>query len=342
MSEGTLNLQWTARPARLDDAAEAAALFNARSQHYYGTNQSTEEGIRAWLTSPKFDVSRDTHVVLGNDGRMLAWGNINNPGHPYTSIFAGLSVAVDVMGHAGLWDEIVTWCECRAREFVPLAPPEARVCLTFLGLIEDTDRWAAVERLGAQRVRISNRMRIDMEALPEAPAWPQGIVLRPFEAQRDLPGVAAAVQEAFRDHWGHVERPLENAIEDWKAWIDRAGESFDAALCVVAMDGEEMAGVAMCEPSIAGDESRGYVEVLAVRRPWRKRGLGLALLHQSFRVLYERGRTAAELDMDSESLTGALRLYEKAGMHTIQQQYTYEKELRPGIDLATRELGTSG
>jgi hypothetical protein len=42
--------------------------------------------------------------------------------------------------------------------------------------------------------------------------------------------------------------------------------------------------------------------------------------------------------MDSENLTGALRVYEGAGMRAVRQSVFYEKELRPGTDLATREL----
>jgi hypothetical protein len=42
--------------------------------------------------------------------------------------------------------------------------------------------------------------------------------------------------------------------------------------------------------------------------------------------------------MDSENLTGALRVYERAGMRAVRQSVFYEKELRAGTDLATRQL----
>jgi hypothetical protein len=45
-----------------------------------------------------------------------------------------------------------------------------------------------------------------------------------------------------------------------------------------------------------------------------------------------------QLDVDSQSLTGALRPYERAGMRVVWQSMSYEKELRPGVDLTTREL----
>jgi len=40
--------------------------------------------------------------------------------------------------------------------------------------------------------------------------------------------------------------------------------------------------------------------------------------------------------VDAQSLTGATRLYEKAGMHMERQFSFYEKELRAGADLATK------
>ena len=47
---------------------------------------------------------------------------------------------------------------------------------------------------------------------------------------------------------------------------------------------------------------------------------------------------AVELDMDSQNVTGVSRLCDRAGMRVVRQFVTYEKELRPGVDLTTREL----
>lgn len=60
--------------------------------------------------------------------------------------------------------------------------------------------------------------------------------------------------------------------------------------------------------------SRGISEV-AVRSTWRKRGLALALLHQSFGEFYTRGICTCALSVDTANPTGATRLYEHAGMH---------------------------
>jgi hypothetical protein len=42
--------------------------------------------------------------------------------------------------------------------------------------------------------------------------------------------------------------------------------------------------------------------------------------------------------VDANSLTGALDLYEKAGMRVFRQTDAYEKILRPGKDLSTQSL----
>ena len=67
---------------------------------------------------------------------------------------------------------------------------------------------------------------------------------------------------------------------------------------------------------------------------WRKRGLGLALLRQAFAEFYRHGWTQVGLDVDSESETGATRLYERAGMRVApgHAYAVYRKELRPGTE----------
>jgi hypothetical protein len=64
----------------------------------------------------------------------------------------------------------------------------------------------------------------------------------------------------------------------------------------------------------------------------------LALLKHSFVELYRRGKTEVGLGVDADSLTGATRLYEKAGMFVARQYDLFVKELRPGKDLAIRTV----
>ncbi len=106
------------------------------------------------------------------------------------------------------------------------------------------------------------------------------------------------------------------------------------------MDGDEIAGMSLCWPKANEDSEMGWVGTLGVRRPWRKQGLGLALLHHSFGVFAQRGQKRVGLGVDSTSLTGATRLYERAGMSPmVERQFDlYQKVLRQGRDISRQEL----
>jgi len=62
------------------------------------------------------------------------------------------------------------------------------------------------------------------------------------------------------------------------------------------------------------------------------------LLRHSFNEFYQRGNRKVGLGVDAENLTGALRLYEKAGMHIYRQYNSYEKELRAGKEISVQSL----
>jgi GNAT superfamily N-acetyltransferase len=117
-------------------------------------------------------------------------------------------------------------------------------------------------------------------------------------------------------------------------------EGFDPTLWFLAMDGPsgEIAGICLCRAQAYNDPNVGWVNILAVRRPWRKRGIGLALLRHAFGELYRRGKNMAGLGVDAENLTGALRLYENAGMHVHRAFDLFEKEVRPGREISVQSL----
>ena len=82
----------------------------------------------------------------------------------------------------------------------------------------------------------------------------------------------------------------------------------------------------------------GWVSSFGVRRPWRKKGLGLALLQHSFGEFFKRGKKKVGLTVDAGSLTGALDLYKKAGMSVFSQFDKNEKELRAGEEISLQKL----
>jgi len=212
---------------------------------------------------------------------------------------------------------------------VPLAPPDARVTLSSYTNAPNERAATLLTHEGYAVVRRNWEMKIDLAAAPPAPIWPEGLVARPFVRGQDERAVYETISEAFGDMWGHLPRPY----EDWRAHTVEHPD-FDPALwAIVEEDG--LPAAAICCYRFG---ERGHVRTLGVRRPWRQRGLGLALLQHAFGLFWARGVTAIDLGVDAESLTGAMRLYERAGMRVAREFLRWEKELRPGVDLSTRAL----
>lgn len=173
--------------------------------------------------------------------------------------------------------------------------------------------------------------------------------MRTFDRSRHLPDLVRAEQGIFRDHWGFVQLDFEQDLAAWEHWVDN-DPHFDADLWFLAVEraspseegGDVIAGVCLCTAFMPEDPDMAYVESLGVQRAWRRQGLGLAMLHHAFGVFYRRGKRRVSLDVDAESLTGATRLYEKAGMHTQRKHVVYEFVVREGRELATSALEDLG
>lgn len=283
----------------------------------------TEEDIREDWT--RLDVPRDAWVILAADGAHAAYATLQDESGG--QLWADGYVHPEHWGR-GLGTALVRLTEQRAREQVPHAPAEARVVVSNNVVANAAAANHLLQSLGYGLARGFWRMSIELVDEPEAPRFPAGITLRGFERGRDGRRVFECVEEAFADHWGHVP----SVYEEWIARTDRS--DFDPALWLLAEEGDQLAGVALCRQRPDG----GWVNTLGVRRSWRRRGLGEALLRQAFRELYRRGERSVALGVDAQSLTGATRLYERAGMHVTMQIARYEKELRPGVDLSTQTL----
>src|SRR5690606_36307732 len=108
----------------------------------------------------------------------------------------------------------------------------------------------------------------------------------------------------------------------------------------IAWDGDQIAGLAISRVNSSDKPDQAWVSVLGVSRPWRKRGLGYALLRQSFALFQSSGFKTAALAVDGSSLTNAVALYERAGMHVHQQRLVFRKMIR-GSEDDLQSVGTN-
>ena len=70
----------------------------------------------------------------------------------------------------------------------------------------------------------------------------------------------------------------------------------------------------------------GWIRILGVLPEFRQRGLGQALLRHTFADFASRGFKAVGLGVDAQNPTGAVRVYERAGMHVERTNLIYEKQ----------------
>lgn len=326
------------RPASLEDVDALLAFVNLCSREIRGEDALTREQLLSQLTSPGFDPAADTRLVISLQGEIVGSAYVVDFLPPHVQAESGGSVHPEHLGK-GIGSALLSWIEERAQEAVAKAPPGTRVSLHQGADDRDKGAQGFLERHGYRAVRHFWRMVIEMDVPPPAPIWPKGIQVRAFDPEKDLRAAILAVRDAFRDHWGFVEIPLEKAMERQRH-VMATDPDFDPTLRFLALEGAEIVGVCYGYPKTGADVSMGYIPTVGVRRPWRRRGLALALLHHTFGEFYRRGIRKVALHVDSTSLTGATRLYERAGMHPDEVGHAYEKELRPGVELSTQELRT--
>jgi mycothiol synthase len=327
---------FTVRGAQAEDVESALELFNAWALSVMQEKEITDaHAVRNEWNSPGFDPESDIRLVFAPNGEMAGyvevWTTVKPPVHPW--IWGRVHPNYEDMG-IGTW--LLQWAEMRALKALPELPEGPRFA-PRVGTYRQAEKPKKLfADMGYHHIRSSYTMIIEMQEPVPEPLFPEGITLRTYNAQTDTAATYRAVEDSFLDHFGFVKQPFEDALKRFRHfWED---EDSDPTLMFLAMDGDEIAGINLCRPHAFDDPQMGFVGTLGVRRPWRKRGLGLALLRHSFNEFYRRGNRKVGLGVDAQNLTGALRLYENAGMHVHHVFDQYEKELRPGTEISVQSL----
>jgi mycothiol synthase len=222
----------------------------------------------------------------------------------------------------GLGRALLRWSERRAAE---VAAVDGRIGPRHL------DSWLDESNAGARALfraegylvtRFGYQMIRDLRQ-PIPPAeLPEGIEIRPVR-EADHRRIWDADAEAFLDLWNATTR----TEEDFVGWF--ANPDLDTSLWRVGWDGDEVAGVVATFVYPEDNErlglSRGWLEHVSVRRPWRRRGLASALIADAMRGLAARGIREAALGVDAENVSGALRVYEALGFRRDKADLLHRK-----------------
>ena len=286
------------RPATRDDLIAVVELFCAYDVALRGGADTDETDFTDDWDKPGFDWARST-LVLEDEGRMVGYATV-------VQEYADVMTPAD---RTELLPRLLDWVEDHPGGLEHYVPDPDAARNELLG----ARGWLPARRFW--------RMRRELDGPTPEPRWPDGVTVRAYDRPRDDAAVHALITSCFREIGGQHERSL----QDWTGLL-LDSERFDADLYLVAEHGGEVVGAALSQ---ATGTDYGNVPQLAVAPSHRGRGLALALLHECFRRHAERRLPATVLGVDAGNPTGALALYEKAGMRVVEQFTRWD---RPAVE----------
>jgi ribosomal protein S18 acetylase RimI-like enzyme len=224
----------------------------------------------------------------------------NDPGTENTDLYPGL----------------LALCESRAADIIhELNDPKKRGIFTH---ISDSSfykrKWQ--EEAGYSIKKFIFNMHRDLTGILPEPNLPEGYSIRTAVTGQDDRTIHALVQEAF--DWR--ERQTQS-FEDWKGFIMRP-DIYKENLWFLAVKDGEVIGVCLCFQF----SEIGWIRQLAVKNPYRKLGIGRALLQRAFQVFQVLGMEKAGLAVESFN-PNAIHFYQTAGMVKAVQLDEYVKEI---------------
>lgn len=313
---------FTLRKFSWDDIPHLVEAFNLSAKANGDIYQFTADELRSYIDSPDANPEEDGLVAVAENGQLVGEADIEFEPE-IGRAWAGCFVHPDYWGR-GIGTALLQATDARALERGEReTPAEKPIYMQRAAISTATDAINLLTENGYERVRSFFVMEKALTEPVESPAPPAGLEFRDFDPARDLEAAYQVEQAAFADHWGFTP----DALENWREYFVNI-PNFDASLWTMAWHGNEPAGIAICRPFSEEEADLGWVNILAVRREYRKNGLGSALLQHSFARFQAKGYRRAGLGVDTASPTNAVALYERAGMQVRLRRDVFRKVLR--------------
>jgi len=318
---------YTARPATLDDVEAMADLSNGIGAGVGAADTAAPSAFRTVLSAPEFDMDSSTRLVHASDGRLVGFADVFDFEEPFTRLWGYALTAIEHRGR-GIEEALHAWILERTKPTIAKAPPDARVFFSQTISSKDTQAVDTVRGFGYEETRAYLRMELDLASEIAEPQWPAGFRVKTVQTEQDLDAFLRTKVEAFSDHYGRGDMSTDQQVE-FLRHLTLKNPKYDPSLYAYVCDGDNVVGVCNAYPYNGVHTESGYIPTVAVRRPWRRRGLALAMLLHVFGELRRRGKKSVALHVDGESLTGATGLYAKAGMREVDRNLEFQLTLRP-------------
>ena len=322
------------RPLSLDDVERYVETQNAISASIGVKERIGREIVLLEWQEPGFDLLDASIAYVDCDGVLAGFGTFRATAEKPVRPGVHWGVHPAYLG-SKLERELLAWADAKAGQVIPRCPSEARISLQSGARQGHVFAESALQAAGYSVCRSFYDMEIKLTERPSPPPWPEGIVTRPYCHETDLPVLVDVVRDAFSDHFGFIEESFEKDLELFRHWLDN-DPYFAPELVIFPVDSAtgQVVGCLFGLTRDFRDPEAGYIDTVGVRRGYRRRGLATAMLQHSFAAFWDRDKRLVHLDVDGQSLTNAVALYERVGMYVYQRYNVYEKVLRDGVELA--------
>jgi len=315
----------TIRNYRDEDLQAVVEVINAADSVDQLDEGTSVAQLRERLGQPDFDPYRDAFVATDEDARVVGHARLELDTGPEQSFFYTTPTVHPDWREQGIERQLLERLWKRAHER-RRDLRSSRVYFHAYCAVHQTMTVALFESFGLRPMRYSPHMVCQpLENLAQ-PQLPPGIEVRPYVQGQDDQSALKTLNEAFADDWEFVPTTMET-LTYWTA-----SSTFRAELSRVALDGDEVIGLCLC--TVSEDRFKrlgrrdGYVNVLAVRPPYGRRGLGSALLLTCLHALKRAGMESATLDTDIDNPTQAMSLYERVGFREVWRWVSYGREIQ--------------
>ena len=312
------------RPLAPGDAGDWAALLTAIQHADKSDDYPSEQDLQEAFGQPDQDFARGS-IVIYDSRTMVGYGVLTcrSVAEPVHNMRHEGGVHPSYRGR-GFGGELLDWAEQTA---VPLHDerfPGRPLSLSSGCLSRNAGAVALHEQRGYQPVRWFHSMTRDLSAAIPAAIIPAGVEISGYAPERAEHALLVR-NESFRDHWESTE----TSTQSWARFL--ASPAFRPGLSFLAYEGSEPLGMLISREHDAYNRATGHrdlhIALVGTRAAGRKRGIATALLMTAMSAARAEGYDQASLGVDADSLTGAVRLYERAGFTVALTWTAYRKQL---------------
>ena len=332
------DVEWNIRPYREGDISAIVDLINAVDSAYKLGEGTSAQELAVRFESPRSVPTRQVVIAGGTgvpglpDGMAAGYGRVTyEDDHPANERMYYANVTVHPAAEGmGLEHVIATklFEIIRGYETDTEIPPMKKAVLNAWTREEVIPIRLFWESMGLKEARRFWVMARNLHDPIDEPQLIEGINIRNYVRPDDNRRAMIAFDNSFSDHWDH--HPPEE--EEWDYWMNLAETRPDLSwLAEVESEPGTIGGFCIC--GINEDEnkrkgvSEGWIHILGTTREWRRVGLGRALVLHGLHSLREAGLDTALLGVDSESPTGANRLYESVGFRVRSREIAFKRPL---------------